>query len=81
MKVVASWTKHWSFGGGEFGQTPTAEGNRQPQASSFWFYDVAGRWRRQRRPSIDHTQLTYRYAGRDYRLTDVYGNVVKALLT
>jgi hypothetical protein len=29
---------------------------------------------------IDHTQLTYRYAGRDYRLTDVYGNVVKAIL-
>jgi len=29
---------------------------------------------------IDHTQLTYRYAGRDYRLTDVYGNVVKGLL-
>jgi hypothetical protein len=29
---------------------------------------------------IDHTQLTYRYAGRDYRLTDVYGHVVKAIL-
>jgi hypothetical protein len=29
---------------------------------------------------IDHTQLTYRYAGRDYRLTDVYGNVVKSIL-
>ena len=29
---------------------------------------------------IDHTQLTYRYAGRDYRLTDVYGNVVKRIL-
>jgi hypothetical protein len=29
---------------------------------------------------IDHTQLTYRYAGRDYRLTDVYGNVVKPIL-
>jgi hypothetical protein len=25
---------------------------------------------------IDHLQLTYRYAGRDFRLTDVYGNVV-----
>ena len=22
---------------------------------------------------IDHTKLTYRYAGRDFRLTDVYG--------
>ncbi|MCA9262306.1 MAG: DUF1501 domain-containing protein [Planctomycetales bacterium] len=25
---------------------------------------------------IDHEQLTYRYAGRDFRLTDIYGNVV-----
>lgn len=29
---------------------------------------------------IDHTKLTYRHAGRDYRLTDVYGEVVKAIL-
>jgi hypothetical protein len=29
---------------------------------------------------IDHTRLTYRYAGRDFRLTDVYGNVVSDLL-
>jgi hypothetical protein len=29
---------------------------------------------------IDHERLTYRYAGRDYRLTDVYGNVVHDLL-
>jgi len=26
---------------------------------------------------IDHERLTYRYAGRDFRLTDVYGEVVK----
>ena len=25
---------------------------------------------------IDHTRLTYRYAGRDFRLTDVAGNVI-----
>jgi hypothetical protein len=30
---------------------------------------------------IDHTRLTYRHAGRDYRLTDVHGEVVKELLT
>jgi hypothetical protein len=30
---------------------------------------------------IDHTRLTYRYAGRDFRLTDVYGDVVKDLLS
>ena len=29
---------------------------------------------------IDHTKLTYRHAGRDYRLTDVYGEVVKPIL-
>ncbi|GIS61743.1 MAG: hypothetical protein CM1200mP2_39680 [Planctomycetaceae bacterium] len=29
---------------------------------------------------IDHTQLTYRYAGRDFRLTDVYGRVVSEIL-
>ena len=29
---------------------------------------------------IDHTRMTYRYQGRDFRLTDVYGNVVKGLL-
>ena len=29
---------------------------------------------------LDHTQLTYRYAGRDFRLTDVHGNVVKEIL-
>ncbi|MCE9630648.1 MAG: DUF1501 domain-containing protein [Planctomycetia bacterium] len=30
---------------------------------------------------IEHTKLTYRFAGRDYRLTDVHGNVVKDILT
>jgi hypothetical protein len=29
---------------------------------------------------FDHTKLTYRYAGRDFRLTDVYGNVVDKLI-
>jgi hypothetical protein len=29
---------------------------------------------------LDHTRLTYRYAGRDFRLTDVHGNVVKDIL-
>jgi hypothetical protein len=30
---------------------------------------------------IDHTRLVYRYAGRDFRLTDVDGNVVTQVLT
>src|SRR5262249_42273874 len=29
---------------------------------------------------LDHEKLTYRHSGRDYRLTDVYGSVVKAIL-
>lgn len=29
---------------------------------------------------LDHKQLTYRYAGRDFRLTDVHGKVVKGIL-
>ena len=29
---------------------------------------------------LDHEKLTYRHTGRDYRLTDVYGNVVKGVI-
>jgi arylsulfatase A-like enzyme len=29
---------------------------------------------------FDHEQLTYRYAGRDFRLTDVYGNVIRDII-
>jgi hypothetical protein len=29
---------------------------------------------------LDHTKLTYRYSGRDFRLTDVAGNVVKEII-
>jgi len=29
---------------------------------------------------IDHTKLTYRYSGRDFRLTDVYGEVVREIM-
>ncbi len=30
---------------------------------------------------IDHTKLTYRYAGRDFRLTDVHGKVLHSIIT
>lgn len=30
---------------------------------------------------LDHERLTYRYAGRDFRLTDVAGNVVRGILS
>ncbi len=29
---------------------------------------------------LDHERLTFRQAGRDYRLTDVYGRVVKEIM-
>lgn len=29
---------------------------------------------------LDHEKLTFRFSGRDYRLTDVYGNVVREIL-
>ena len=29
---------------------------------------------------IDHTRLTYRFNGRDFRLTDVAGEVVREIL-
>jgi len=29
---------------------------------------------------LDHTKLTYKYAGRDFRLTDVHGEVVHDII-
>jgi hypothetical protein len=29
---------------------------------------------------LDHTRLTYRYSGRDFRLTDVHGNVATEII-
>ena len=29
---------------------------------------------------LDHTRLTYSYSGRDFRLTDVHGTVVRDIL-
>jgi hypothetical protein len=29
---------------------------------------------------LDHTRLTYRYSGRDFRLTDVHGQVIKDII-
>jgi arylsulfatase A-like enzyme len=30
---------------------------------------------------LDHEKLTYKFQGRRYRLTDLYGNVVKDIIT
>jgi arylsulfatase A-like enzyme len=29
---------------------------------------------------MDHEKLTYRYAGRDFRLTDVHGNIINEII-
>ncbi len=29
---------------------------------------------------LDHEKLTYRYAGRDFRLTDVHGEVIRGIM-
>jgi len=96
--------------GGEFGRTPTAEGNNgrehHPFGFSMWMAgggvkggivhgatDEFG-WHAVENKvhvhdlhatilhlmGIDHEKLTYHYSGRNYRLTDVSGHVVKEIL-
>lgn len=95
--------------GGEFGRTPTAQGDgrdHHPYGFTMWMAgggtqggmtygatDELG-WDAVENPvhvhdlhatilyllGLDHKQLTYHFSGRDYRLTDVYGEVVKAIL-
>ena len=96
--------------GGEFGRTPTAEGNNgrehHPFGFSMWLAgggikggmahgatDEFG-WHAVEDKvhvhdlhatilhlmGLDHTKLTYRHGGRDYRLTDVHGEIVKEIL-
>lgn len=96
--------------GGEFGRTPTAEGNdgrdHNPHGFTWWLAggglksgfhygatDEYGYYAVQDRVHIhdlhatllhlmglDHEKLTYRYSGRDFRLTDVHGRVVNEIL-
>jgi uncharacterized protein (DUF1501 family) len=96
--------------GGEFGRTPTAEGNdgrdHNPHGFTWWLAggglkpgfhfgatDEYGYYAIQDRVHIhdlhatllhlmglDHERLTYRYSGRDFRLTDVHGRVVNEIL-
>ncbi len=96
--------------GGEFGRTPTAEGNdgrdHNPHGFTWWLAggglkpgfhfgatDEYGYYAVQDRVHIhdlhatllhlmglDHERLTYRYSGRDFRLTDVQGRVVHEIL-
>ncbi|MFN0165492.1 MAG: DUF1501 domain-containing protein [Bryobacteraceae bacterium] len=96
--------------GGEFGRTPTSQGNdgrdHNPQGFSIWlagagvkhgfrygstddygYYSVENKVHFHDLHAtmlhilgMDHLRLTYRYAGRNFRLTDVHGEVVKAIL-
>ena len=96
--------------GGEFGRTPTAEGNdgreHHPFGFTMWLAGGGIRggmvhgatdefgWHAREDivhvhdlhatilylMGLDHERLTYRFAGRDYRLTDVYGQVVEQVV-
>src|SRR5262249_20972562 len=96
--------------GGEFGRTPTSQGDdgrdHNPQGYSmgmpgggvqrvfchgatddYGYYAVEGTVHVHDLHAtilhllgLDHTRLTYRHAGRDFRLTDVYGEVVTEIL-
>ncbi|EEF62706.1 DUF1501 domain-containing protein [Pedosphaera parvula] len=101
--------------GGEFGRSPTADGNiaggtpgrtHNNKAFSIWMAgggvkggmtygatDEFGARAVENKVHIhdlhatmlkllgfDHEKLTYRYNGRDFRLTDVFGNVVKEII-
>jgi hypothetical protein len=97
--------------GGEFGRTPTAEGNNgrdhNPEGFTMWLAgggvrggirygatDDYGYYASQDKVHVhdlhatilallglDHERLTYRYAGRDFRLTDVEGRVVREIFS
>jgi len=97
--------------GGEFGRTPTAQGDNGREHHPFGFTmwmagggikggmvhgatDDFGWHAVQNKVHVhdlhatilhlmgfDHEKLTYRYSGRDYRLTDVHGHVVQQILT
>jgi hypothetical protein len=96
--------------GGEFGRTPTAEGNNgrehHPFGFTMWMAGGGVRggmvhgatdefgWHSVENKvhvhdlhatilhlmGLDHERLTFRFGGRDYRLTDVHGHVVKDIL-
>ncbi|HLK60843.1 MAG TPA: DUF1501 domain-containing protein [Chthonomonadaceae bacterium] len=96
--------------GGEFGRTPTAQGDdgrdHNPHGYSMWlagggvkagsvygatddygYYSAVDKVHVHDLHAtmlylmgIEHKKLTYRYGGRDYRLTDVYGEVAKGIL-
>ncbi|MFN9852566.1 MAG: DUF1501 domain-containing protein [Planctomycetota bacterium] len=71
----------WMCGGGtrggtEYGQTD--ELGFSVAENPVHIHDLQATW--MHLLGFDHTRLTYRFQGRDYRLTDVQGNVIRALV-
>jgi arylsulfatase A-like enzyme len=79
--------------GGEFGRTPVAElpdlNGRDHNHYGFSMWLAGGEDKVHVHDlhatvlhllGFDHEKLTYRYAGRDFRLTDVHGSVVHELI-
>ena len=63
------------FGGlGTQDQTSVRDYMNAQKVPQIFVYTGATTW------GLDHTKLTYRYAGRDFRLTDVSGQVVRDIL-
>ena len=71
----------WMAGGGikpgvtigksdEFGDQPAEDPIHMHDLHATWLHLLG----------IDHKQFTYRFQGRDFRLTDVHGNVLQNLL-
>ena len=50
------------------------------RAAGHFFTRLTEQYGRALKWVLDHEKLTYRYNGRDFRLTDVYGQVVKQLV-
>jgi hypothetical protein len=72
----------WAAGGGFKGGTVYGKPDEycyNVAADGVHVYDLQATILRQL--GIDHTRLTYRYQGRDFRLTDVHGNVVPGLIS
>ena len=111
LKQRGLWDDTLVIWGGEFGRTPTCEGNdgrdHNPHGYTMWLAgggvksgmtwgktDDYGYFAVEDRVHVhdlhatvlhllglDHNRLTYRYAGRDFRLTDVHGELVSGILS
>ncbi|MGY8719597.1 MAG: DUF1501 domain-containing protein, partial [Verrucomicrobiia bacterium] len=70
---------------GEFGRTPFAQGtngrDHNPQGFSMWMAGGGIKGGMTYGATDDHTRLTYRYSGRDVRLTDVHGEIIPELFS